>query len=185
LQDSPGWGGSLGAYGGLGALFGTDTRGSHSTAGGRLRVHYSYFTAGAYYEMSDRPNNVTETTDFWNAGGFAGIWLPYYNWVDFEVALRAGLRRYTDDDERFGPSGYERGGPALGLWLGVSDRSNGGQLGGRIGAALLATYDLSQSDEDWRTETGDEDDPLVRTGTDHVGGTSVALLLELALDAQP
>jgi hypothetical protein len=184
LESGP-LGFGLSAYGGLTALFNVDIRGAYSVAGGLVRARYGYLTAGAYYELTDSPE--TRTGEWWGAGGFAGAWLPYRNWVDFQLALRAGLREYTDNDARFGSGGYRLGGPALGLSLGVSDRSNTGTWAGRIGGAVIAMYDLDQHEQPWRTETvyDSEEDPIVRTGVSHVGGLSIGLFVELGLDLQP
>jgi hypothetical protein len=181
LLENPGWSGSVGAYGALVALMGTDTRGAYSIGGAALRGRYSYYTVGGYYELTDNAKSGGQ----WQAlGGMAGVWLPFQNWVDFELAARVGAREYSDDDPRFGRDGYRAWSPTLGLSLGVSDRAGQGLVGGRMGGAVVGTYDLSQSDHPWRDEVyaGEADDPIVRTGESHVGGFSVALVLELALD---
>lgn len=181
LDPDPGWSAALGGYGALVALFGTDTRGSYSVGGATLRGRYSNYVLGGYFELSDE----AKEGGYWRAaGGMAGVWLPFQNWVDFEVAARAGIREFSDDDVRFGPSGYQKTSPTVGLSLGVSDRAGTGALAGRIGGAFIATYDLSQYDQSWRDEVfaGEDEDPIIRTGESHVGGFSFALALELALD---
>lgn len=180
LESDPGWSASLGGYGALVALFGTDTRGAFSVGGGTLRGRYSHYTLGGYYELTDRASGGGQ----WQAvGGMAGVWLPFRNWVDFEVAARVGVREFWDEDPRFGATGYKSSSPTLGLSLGVSDRAGHGLVAGRIGGGFVLSYDLSQRDEPWRYLIPTEDgDPIVRTGNAHIGGLSAALVLELMLD---
>jgi hypothetical protein len=182
LADDPGWSVGLDAFAGLSALFGTDTRGAYSLVGGTLRGRYRYYEAGAYFEATD---TLAGGGSWQNVGGFAGAWLPYRNWVDFELAARLGARRFVDRDLRFGAGGYELWSPALGLVLGVSDRAAKGTWGGRIGSQLVATYDLKQRDRPWQLtsidpETGAEN---VASGKSHVGGFSVQLVVTLGFDA--
>jgi hypothetical protein len=182
FEDNPGWSIGIDAYAGLSSLFGTDTRGAYSLAGGILRGRYRYYQGGAYYEATD---TLSGGGEWQNVGGFAGAWLPYRNWVDFEIAARLGARRYSDRDLRFGPSGYELWSPALGLVLGVSDRASKGRWGGRIGSQLIATYDLKQRDRAWQVSSLDPNTGMqsVASGTSHVGGFSIQLVVTLGFDA--
>ena len=182
LEDNPGWSVGLDAYAGLSALFGTDTRGAYSLAGGILRGRYRYYEGGVYYEATD---SLSGGGDWQNVGGFAGAWLPYRNWVDFEIAARIGGRRFSDSDLRYGPTGYELWSPALGLVLGVSDRASKGTWGGRIGSQLVATYDLKQRDRAWQVSSLDPDTGTqsVASGKSHVGGFSIQLVVTLGFDA--
>jgi hypothetical protein len=182
LEDEPGWSIGVDAYAGLSTLFGTDTRGAYSLAGGILRGRFRYYEGGVYYEATD---TLSGGGDWQNVGGFAGAWLPYRNWVDFEIAARLGARRYSDDDLRFGPSGYELWSPTLGLVLGVSDRASKGRWGGRIGSQLVATYDLKQRDRPWELSSVDPDTGVqsVASGKSHVGGFSIQLVVTLGFDA--
>lgn len=182
FEDNPGWSFGIDAYAGLSTLLGTDTRGAYSLVGGTMRGRYRYYAAGAYYEATD---SLAAGGDWQNVGGFVGAWLPYRNWVDFEIAARIGGRGYSDSDLRFGPSGYKLWSPALGLALGVSDRAGSGRWGGRIGSQLVMTYDLKQRDRAWRLSsrnptTGAES---VAAGTSHIGGFSVQLSVTLGFDA--
>jgi hypothetical protein len=182
FEDNPGWSIGLDAYAGLSTLFGTDTRGAYSMAGGLLRARYRYYEGGFYYEATD---TLSGGGDWQNFGGFAGAWLPYKNWVDFEIAARLGSRRFSDLDSRFGTGGYRLSSPALGLVLGVSDRASSGGWGGRIGSQLVATYDLKQRDRAWRVSSTDPDTGIeqVASGTSHVGGLSIQLVVTLGFDA--
>jgi hypothetical protein len=180
LVPNPGWSGTLGVSGALAVLSGTDARSAYSLAGAALRVRYGYVGVGGYYELSDR----LEDGRLDAFGGQAGAWLPFQNWLDFEIAVRGGLRRFADDDPRFGPSGYAVSGPTLGLLMGVSGRMGESWFGQRIGGALVTNYDLVQHDQAWRYEAGQDlpDGPVVYRGTNHVGGLSIAIMLELGFD---
>lgn len=182
FENNPGWSVGLDGYVGLSGVFGTDTRGAVSLGGGLIRGRYRYFVIGGYYEISD---SLSAGAQSQSMGGFAGAWLPYKNWVDFEIAARLGARQYADSDLRFGPSGYDVWGSALGLVLGVSDRATaGGIWGGRIGASLVGMFDLKQHDVPWRWDGIDPDtgEPTASTGSSHVGGFSLALNVTLGFD---
>jgi hypothetical protein len=181
FDDEPGWSAGLDGFVGLSTLFGTDTRGAYSLGGGLLRGRYRYVSLGAFFEATD---SLASGGKWQSLGGFAGAWLPYKNWVDFEFAARVGGRKFTDRDPRFGPSGYEFWGSTLGFSAGVSDRARKGEWGGRIGAMLVGTYDLKQRDRPWRWEGIDPDTGAVTvsSGQSHIGGFSVALLVTLGLD---
>jgi hypothetical protein len=182
FEDNPGWSMGLEGYAGLSTLFGTDTRGAYSLAGGTLRGRYRHYAAGGYFELTD---SLSGGGDWQNFGGFAGAWLPYRNWVDFEIAVRLGGRRYSDSDLRFGPGGYKLWTPALGLALGVSDRAAKGRWGGRVGSQLIATYDLKQRNRPWQVSSRDPNTGMenVASGSSHVGGLSLQLVVTLGFDA--
>lgn len=181
FERAPGWAIELDARGGLGVLIGSDARGAFAFGGGLLRAHYSYFELGGFYDHAD--SQQTGGT-FAHAGGFLGAWLPYHNWVDFELAAGLGVRSYKDADERYGAHGYTLNAPALSFILGVSDRAKSGNLGGRVGAQLVLTEDLKQKNEPWMLqETNDDTGEVVTTtGVTHVGGFSASLVLTIGLD---
>jgi hypothetical protein len=84
---------------------------------------------------------------------------------------------------RFGPNGYELGGPTLNFRVGVYDRAGSGLLGGRIGAQIVSSYDLSQHDRPWQLISVDEDGDVTTTrGVSHVGGLTIGLALSVGLD---
>lgn len=181
FETNPGWHVGLDLYGGLGALLGTDTRGSYAFGGALIRARYKYYQLGGFYEFTDDPR--TSAGAFNAFGGFLGAWLPFHNWVDLEAALGVGSRTYRDPDPRFGPDGYELGGPTLNFRVGAYDRAGSGLFGGRIGAQIVAGYDLSQRDRPWRLTSTDEDGEVVITrGVSHVGGLTVGLVLTVGLD---
>ncbi len=181
FEDEPGWSVGLEGFVGLASLFGTDTRGAYSLAGGALRGRYRFIELGPYFEATDTLSGGGHWKSF---GAYAGAYLPYQNWVDFQIGARLGSRVYSDSDTRYGVDGYKLGGAALGLVLGVSDRAKSGLFGGRVGSQLVTTYDLKQRDRDWRLESADPDTgvAVVTTGTTHVGGFSAALFVTVALD---
>ena len=181
FEDAPGWAVGLDARAGIGILTRSEARGAFAFAGGLLRGHFQYFEAGFFYDHADdAPSGGT----FANFGGFAGAWLPFHNWVDFEAAVGLGSRRYTDGDPRYGAHGYALSSAALSLILGVSDRAHSDNIGGRVGGQLVITDDLSQHDKPWSVLVPDADGNQVLThGTTHVGGLSLALVFTLGLDA--
>lgn len=182
FETKPGWAVGLDVYGGLGALLGTDTRGSYAFGGALLRGRYRYYEIGGFYELTDDP--LTSAGAFTAFGGFIGAWLPYRNWVDFEGAVGIGSRTYRDADPRFGPDGYEVSGATLNVRLGVFDRVGlGGAFGGRIGGQILGSYDLSQHDVPWEFSTTEPDGVVVTTrDKSHVGGLSIGLAISIGLD---
>ena len=174
----PVWSAALDAYGGYGLLFTSDQIESHALGGGLTRLRYRYLQLGAFAEVA---GYVTSRTT--HLGGVAGVYVPYRNFADVEGWLGFGVRRYVDNDRSFGPGGFEVSTPALSLRLGVSDRA-GGVLGGRLGGQLLATFDLDREDVPWRIEP-DERNPEGASGTRHVGGTSIVMLLVAGFDVAP
>jgi hypothetical protein len=180
LSDRPGWSAGLQGSVGLSTLFGSETRSAFSLAGAIVRAHYGYVSGGLFYEATDD----FEVGGGWqNMGGFVGAYLPYERWLDFDLALRGGARRYSDDDPQFGPTGYAFWAAAVGLAVGVSDRTSDDAFAGRLGGFLVGTYDINQEDEPWRLESADPDTGVrvVSTGPP-VGGFTVALEMTLGLD---
>ena len=168
-----GYGGIV-AYRAGGALWG------HGVAGGRLSARYRYLEAGGYYEASDRIEQ-----GWWTAyGGFAGVFLPFRNWVDFEATIGVGSRTHREDDIRYGPNGYAWSTPAVQLRFSVSDRSAESLAAVRLGMELYATMDLKRHREPWRLvyERPGGIEPLVYSGETDVGGTSVGLLFSASFD---
>jgi len=182
FETEPGWAIELAARGGLGALAGSDARGAFAFGGGLLRGRYKYYELGGFLDKSD---NADAGGGFTHFGGFAGAWLPYHNWVDFEIAAALGSRHYTDTDPRYGANGYSIGLPALSFIVGVSDRARSGDrgIGGRVGGQLIMTGDLAQKDRPWSYVQESSTGEVIETkGTTHVGGVSVSFVLTLALD---
>jgi hypothetical protein len=180
FQPEPGWAVGLDVRAGIGMLAGSDARGAFASLGGLLRGHYKYYELGFFYDQSD---DSTSGGSFSHFGGFAGAWLPYHNWVDFELALGIGSRRYADNDPRYGVGGYELSSPTVSFIAGVSDRATSGNWGGRVGGQIVVTYDVKQEDQPWKLlSTNSAGETSETTGVTHVGGLSVGLVLTLGLD---
>lgn len=177
LESSPGFSLGLGAYGGLALLMTRDANRPHALAGVLSRARYGYAELGAVIELTDA------APDEWRSvGGFVGAWLPYRNWVDFELAAGFAVRRYLSSDPRYGAAGYEVQSPALTLRLGVSDRSSEALFGARIGAEILAAWDLRRRDAGWQYQTGPDADPVTLSGATRVSGFSIGLALSTGFD---
>jgi hypothetical protein len=176
LEAAPGLALGLGAYGGLALLMTRAEKQPHAVVGVLSRARYGYFELGAVIEVSDHAQ------DQWRSlGAFAGAWLPYRNWVDFELAAGVATRRYSSSDPRYGAGGYELSTPALTLRLGVSDRSSEGLFGARLGGEIVAALDLRQRQARWRYESSDPEAAVIR-GVTPVGGFSLGLALSTGFD---
>jgi hypothetical protein len=171
---------ALQSYGGIVAYRAGGALWGHGVAGGRLSARYRYLEVGGYYEASDRIRQ-----GWWTAyGGFAGVFLPFQNWVDFGATVGVGSRTHREDDIRYGPNGYAWSTPSLQVRFSVSDRSGSSLAAVRLGMELYAMMDLKRYGQPWRLEYelpgGLE--PLVYTGVTDVGGSSVGLLFSVAFD---
>jgi hypothetical protein len=180
FEKQPGWGVSLGARGGLGGLARSEARNFFGYGGGFLRARYRHYEIGGFFDKSD---DSDVGGGFTHAGGFLGAWLPYHNWVDFELALAFGSRTYTDSDSRYGAGGYSIGMPALSFIAGVSDLARSGKVGGRFGAQFSVTGDFKQQDRPWTfIEHDATGESFATNGTTHVGGVSVQVAVTIALE---
>jgi hypothetical protein len=177
LEEPPRWSASLGAYGGLGLHFGADQPMAHDVGGARLAFTVRHVELGAYAELPELPGGYLNTF-----GGMVGWWLPLHNFVDLDGGVGIGLRRYLDCgagsscalDQAFST-------PAVSVRIGISDRA-GGRLGVRVGSELKATFDLDRRTVHWTVPLGPE---AGISGVRHYGGTSVVLLMGVALDWVP
>ncbi|HEY3498415.1 MAG TPA: hypothetical protein VGK73_27165 [Polyangiaceae bacterium] len=181
FEKQPGWAAGLDVFGGLAALAGSDTRGSFAYGGVLARGRYRYYEIGGYFQLTDDP--LSSAGSFQEFGGILGAWLPFQNWVDFELAARIGARTYEDPSTRYGASGYELTGATLGFQFGVSDRVRSDLVGGRVGAQIVGSYDLKQRDQPWQETRIDANGMEVLTsGTTHVGGFTIGIQMSLGLD---
>lgn len=177
LEAPPGFSLGLGAYGGLALVMTQDESHPHTIAGVLSRARYGYVEVGASLEFTER------TQDEWRAiGGFIGAWLPYRNWVDFELAGGFAFRRYLNSDPRYGSGGYDVRCPAFTLRLGVSDRSSEALFGARVGGEIVAAMDLGAKEAQWRYELGSGGDATVFRGSTPVGGFSIGIAVSTGFD---
>jgi hypothetical protein len=123
-----------------------------------LRTRLHYFQLGATYEVT----GVFEGHQ--DVGGFAGAFLPFDRWVDFDAALGVAARKYWEGTQRYPTI------PAITLRLGVSDRMAQTAVAGRFGAALAFSAELN---DEIRSNLGSQ-----RT----VGGVSVGLLVDIGFE---
>jgi hypothetical protein len=178
FDSSPGWSIGLEAYGGLAVLSTEDGGHAHAILGGLSRFQLGYFQLGGFIESTDGGEN------HWSAiGGFAGAFIPYRHWVDFEFTAGLAARRYREEAVRYGPDGYEATSPALLLRAGFSDRALDDLFGVRLGGHLTAMIDLERHERPW-TYTAETSDGEVRTvtGESAVGGFSVGIGLTAGFD---
>ena len=180
LRTSPGWGFDVGAIGGLSMPGASDTQAAHVFAGGLARARWSYFQVGATFETTDASEESGERMQA--IGGFAGAWLPYRRWLDFDAAAGLAMRSYASSDPRFGPDGYDVTNPALTLRFGVSGRTSESLFAARVGGAVFAALDVSRDTVEWRYEFGPSDARQAITGDQPVGGFTFGLLLNVGFD---
>lgn len=178
LAPAPPWSAAIDGYAGFGVLIPKSDPESFSLAGGLTRLRYRNFMLGGLAEYSS-----FATSRSLHVGGALGGYLPFRNFVDLEGWFGVGIRRYLDDDVRYGAGGYKFSTPALSFRIGVSDRA-GGVLGGRIGAQLGVTHDLDKDSIPWEIAPNDQN-PEGHSGVREVGGTSVVMLFVVGLDVAP
>lgn len=178
IEPAPAWSAAIDVFAGFGVLAPSSELESHSTVGGLTRLRFRNIMIGGFAEYSDYPSARAV-----HVGGALGGYLPYRYFVDFEGWAGFGLRRYSDDDIRYGAGGYEFSTPALSLRVGISDRA-GDVLGGRIGAQLAFSQDLSSAEIPWEIAPSDQN-PEGHSGIKDVGGTTIQMLFVLGLDVAP
>ena len=187
LENPSRFGVGLQAYAGIAGEFSSGEDRAHMVGGGLLRFRYHYFEVGGTAEITDSGESsaLSEVKqEHWQAfGGFVGVFLPYYHFVDFDATLGLSSRQYKNSDRIYGPDGLSKGFPELTLRLGVSDRMSQRLVGLRIGAALAFGFDLSRADVPWRKEYLFADGTVGTTkGTTPLGGTSVGILVDIGFD---
>jgi hypothetical protein len=178
LRASPGWGADVNAFAGLAMPARSDTQSAHGLVGGLARVRWSYLQLGGSYEVTD---DLSEGR--WRSiGGFAGVWLPFRDWLDLEAATGLAWRTHSSAETRYGPDGYEVSSPALTLRVGASGRTSESRYAARVGGALFAAMDLSPETVPWTFEHGPLTDRRTITGEQPVGGFTFGLLLAVGFD---
>lgn len=176
LDDASGFGLGLEAYGGL-ALLMSDKANSHAMVGAVSRVRFGFVQLGAVLELSDNSEGRWRSV-----GAFAGAYLPFRNWVDFDAALGFALRHHINPDERYGSGGYDVNFPAITFRLGFSDRTSEEPLAARFGGGIVAAFDIGRKDVNWRYENVGDAGAMVVEGTSTVGGTSLGLIFTAGFD---
>lgn len=178
LEPAPVWSAAIDGYAGFGVLVPKSDLESHALAGGLTRLRYRNYMLGGFAEYAS-----FAAAHSLHVGGAIGGYLPFLNFADLEGWLGFGIRKYSDDDTRYGAGGYEFSSPALSLRFGISDRA-GGVLGGRLGAQLGVTHDFSTDSVPWAIGPS-EQHPEGLVGVKEVGGTSIVMLFVIGLDVAP
>jgi hypothetical protein len=180
--SAAGAGFSVEGYVGMTAYHSERALRGHGVTGGIARLRVSYVTVGGFAERTDE-------IEFgrWEAfGGFAGVRLPFANWVDFEGSVGGGSRTHAEDDERYNSGkGYEWATPFAMLRFGLSDRSSSdAPLALRVGFEVFAMFDLKRHDQPWEViyPRAPGIEPLVFRGTTPLGGSNVGVLVSVGFD---
>jgi len=165
----------LDGYAGMGVLASGSRADAHALGGGILRVHSSYAQIGGFMEAANLPIDTLQ-----GYGGFMGGWLPFANWLTFDLMLGAGRHSYQNTDRRYGPDGYRVQSWFGTVRLGVSDRTRG-ILGLHTGAMLFASLDFTPTNVAWRH--GPANDPTKQvTGLRRVGGFALGVAVTAGFD---
>jgi len=180
--SAAGVGFSVEGYVGMTAYLSERALRGHGVTGGIARLRASSVTLGGFVERADE-------IEFgrWKAfGGFAGVRLPFANWVDFEGSVGGGSRMHAEDDERYNSGkGYEWTTPFAMLRFGLSDRSSSdASLALRVGFEVFAMFDLKRHDQPWEViyPRAPGIEPLVFRGTTPLGGSNVGVLVSVGFD---
>ncbi|HEX3595783.1 MAG TPA: hypothetical protein VHU80_11790, partial [Polyangiaceae bacterium] len=122
--------------------------------------------------------------EHWRAvGGFVGVILPYHHWVDFDGSVGVSSRSYGNGDAIYGERGLSLSMTALTFRFGVSDRMSHKPAGIRLGAALAVSADLSHANPEWsRQYTLVDGSTGETTGTTHIGGVSIGLVVSAGFE---
>jgi hypothetical protein len=176
------WSASLDAEAGLGLVLTSETEESHSLVGGLTRLRVGYWQIGALAEYASFGASAGDSRAV-HVAGLLGAFLPFYNWADIEATLGLGYRSYVNTSTIYGPGGYQKAMPTLDVRAGVSDRM-GDVMGGRLGAQLFASIDLSPSDVPWTILSKDQR-TVDRTGSRRVGGVALGMLMTIGFDVGP
>lgn len=176
------WAASLDAEAGLGLVLTSDTEESHSLVGGLTRLRIGYWEVGALAEYASFGASAGDSRSV-HVAGLVGAFLPFHNWADIEGALGLGYRSYVNTSSIYGPGGYDKNTATLDVRIGVSDRM-GDVLGGRLGAQIFASFDLSPTDVPWQIWSIDQSG-VDRSGSRRVGGVALGMLMTVGFDVGP
>lgn len=178
VDESAPWSVGLGAYGGLGLLLKAGDDESYLLGGGLLSVRIHYFWAGAYVEAASLP-----TVHSLSYGGAVGAFVPYWRWVDFDLAATLGVRTYSTISRYSYLGNYSTSTPAVGARVGVSDRA-GEFVGVRVGAHIAAALDLDRQEKEWHVPPTPQN-PEGSSGTTRFGGFSLTVAMSVGLELAP
>jgi hypothetical protein len=153
--------------------------------GGLLRIRYQYVQIGGSIETTDHgQSDLLETEEAWRTyQGFAGVVLPFERWIDVDASIGYAVRRFSNPDPIYGPSGLDVGGPAIAWRFGISDRFGERRFGARLGAALVSTIDLQSISAPYERRYLLVGGGIGATrGTTDLGGVSLALVVSGGLE---
>lgn len=165
----------LDGYAGMGVLAAGQRADAHALGGGMLRVRSSYAQLGGFMEAANLPQD--SRTGY---GALMGGWLPFTNWLTFDLMLGAGRHTYQNDNRRYGAEGYKVRSWFGTVRLGVSDRTHG-ILGLHTGAMLFASLDFTPTNVAWRYGIADKPQTQV-TGQRRVGGFALGVAVTAGFD---
>lgn len=165
----------LDGYAGMGVLASGARADAHALGGGMLRLRSSYAQIGGFVEAANLPADSLQ-----GYGAFTGGWLPFENWLTFDLMLGAGRHTYENSDRRYGPDGYKVQSWFGTVRLGISDRTHG-ILGLHTGAMLFASLDFTPTDVTWRYGPANDPEHQVK-GTRRVGGFALGVAVMAGFD---
>ncbi len=162
-------------YAGMGVLASGSRADAHALGGGVLRLRSSYAQLGGFAEAANLPQDNLQ-----GYGALMGGWLPFANWLTFDLMFGAGRHTYQNTDRRYGANGYKIQSWFGTVRLGVSDRTHG-IFGLRTGAMLFASLDITPTDISWRYGPANDKTKQV-TGVRRVGGFAVGVAVTAGFD---
>jgi len=177
---------SVEAVAGLAVEQMSDNTRAHQLAGAMVRLHLGLAEVGGSYWTTDsgEATALDELVQehYREVGAFAGGFLPYRRWVDFDGALGLASRIYANPSRVYGPGGLSVSTAALTARVGVSARSGRALLAARVGAALVTSIDLARrevTEHHYFLENGVQQDVTRQLG---MGGVSIALVLSCGIE---
>ena len=174
-------------YAGIATAFNSGPQRAHALVGGLARFRFHYLQLGGTFEITDSGEakglGEAPIENWRNAGGFAGVLLPYARWITLDASVGLGARTYLNSTSIYGANGLSTSLAALTFRLGVSDRMTHKLIAPRLGAALIVSTDLSRADVPWkRRYVSASGEVSETTGTTPIGGVSIALTVTIGLE---
>lgn len=162
-------------YAGMGVLASGSRTDAHALGGGMVRLRSSYTQLAGFVEAANLPRDNLQ-----GYGALMGGWLPFTNWLTFDLMLGAGRHTYRNSERRYGPGGYRVRSWFGTVRLGVSDRTHG-IFGFHTGAMLFASMDFTPADVSWRYGPANDRTKQV-TGVRRVGGFAIGVAVTAGFD---